>query len=105
MISARRDLVLELGNPGLVQALGILGRMIFRILGQIAVRARVGDLLDDARTLLGLEAVQLGFELLEPLDGHRHLFHRHSLTFLMSARTQRRRPRSSFTQSLGFGQP
>jgi hypothetical protein len=38
--------------------------------------ACIRDLLDDARALLGLEAVQLGFELAITFVGHRHLFHR-----------------------------
>ena len=69
------ELVLELGHLCLVEALGLLGGVVLGVLGQIAVLARIRDLLNDARALLDLEAVQLRFELLEPLNGHRHFFH------------------------------
>ncbi len=44
-----RQLVLELGDAALVERLRFLGGVIFGVLRQVAVRARVGDLLDDAR--------------------------------------------------------
>ena len=44
-----RELVLKLGDAALVERLLLLGGMIFGILRQVAVRARVGDLLNDAR--------------------------------------------------------
>src|SRR5215813_14237245 len=82
------DLVLNLGHLGLVEPLRLLSSVVLGILGQIAVLPSVRNLLNDARTLLDLEAVQLGLELLEPLDGHRHFFHGHGL-FSQIGRTQR----------------
>src|SRR5581483_11421428 len=70
-----RQLVLELGHLGLVEPLGVLGGVILGVLGKVAVIAYLGNLLDNARTLFHLEAVQFGLELLEPLDRHRHFFH------------------------------
>src|SRR5712691_8336318 len=46
-----RELVLELGDLALVDRLLLLGGVILGILREIAVRARIGDLLDDAGTL------------------------------------------------------
>src|ERR1700676_3055969 len=46
-----RQLVLEFGDAALVERLRFLRGMIFGVLREIAVRARVGNLLDDARTL------------------------------------------------------
>src|SRR5581483_6594568 len=56
-------------------ALCLLCGMVLRVLGQVPVLTGIRDLLNDARTHLGLEAVQFGLELLEPLDRHRHFFH------------------------------
>ena len=44
-----RELVLELGDAALVERLRFLGGVIFGVLRQVAVRARLGDLLNDAR--------------------------------------------------------
>ena len=99
------DLVLELGHLGLVEPLRLLGGMILGVLGQIAVLAGVRDLLDDARALLDLEAVQLGLELLEPLDGHRHFFHGHGSHSLRPARTERRHHHPVSLSLLGLASP
>src|SRR5262249_39936565 len=42
-----RELVLELGDARLVVRLRLLGRVVFGILRQVAVGARIGNLLDD----------------------------------------------------------
>src|SRR5580692_7512410 len=57
-----RQLVLELGDAALVERLRFLGRVIFGILRKIAVRARIGNLLDDARALSLLAMLELGLE-------------------------------------------
>src|SRR4029079_16270480 len=46
-----RQLVLELRNATLVERLGFLRRMVFGVLGKVAMGARVGNLLNDARAL------------------------------------------------------
>jgi len=57
-----RQLVFEFVDAALVERLRFLRGMIFGILRKIAVRARVGNLLDDARTLHLLAVLVLGFE-------------------------------------------
>src|SRR5262245_62841310 len=71
-----RELVLELGDTALVERLRFLRGMIFGVLRQIAVRARVGDLLDDAGPLNLLAVLELGFERRITGGRHRNLFHR-----------------------------
>src|SRR5258705_4480852 len=46
-----RELVLDLGNAALIVGLLFLRGMILRVLRKVAMRARLGDVLDDARTL------------------------------------------------------
>ena len=55
-----RELVLELGDAALVERLRFLGGVIFSVLRQVAVRARVGDLLNDAGPLDLLAMLELG---------------------------------------------
>src|SRR6516225_6189217 len=98
------DLVLDFGHLGLVETLRLLGSVVLGIFGQIAVLSGVRNLLNNARALLDLEAVQLGLELLEPLDGHRHFFHGHG-SFSQIGPDTTTAPEYSFTQALGFGQP
>src|SRR6202043_2777521 len=71
-----RQLVLELGDAALVERLRFLGGMIFGVLREIAVGARIGDLLDDARTLHLLAVLELGLERRIPVRSHRYLVHR-----------------------------
>src|SRR5205807_129284 len=71
-----RELVLELGDAALVVRLFLLGGVILRVLGQIAVRAGIGDLLDDAGPFHLLALLQLGLERRVALGRHRELFHR-----------------------------
>ena len=77
-----RQFVLEFGNAPLVQGLRFLGGVIFRVLGQIAMRARFGDRLDDARTLDLLAPLQLLFEGDMAARRHGELVHAHSLSRL-----------------------
>ena len=46
-----RQLVFKLGDAAFIERLGFLRGVIFGILRKIAMRARVGDLLDDPRPL------------------------------------------------------
>src|SRR6185437_15748295 len=71
-----RQLVFEFGDAPLVERLLLLGGVIFGVLRQVAVRARVGDLLDDARPLDRLAVLELGLE--RRIAGRRHwnLVHR-----------------------------
>ena len=64
-------------RPSLMR-LRLLGGVIFGVLREVAMRARVGDLLDDARPLHLLAVLQLGFQRGVAGGGHRDLFHRSS---------------------------
>src|SRR5215470_2194579 len=57
-----RELVLELGDAALVVRLRLLGGMVFGVLRQIAMGARVGNLLDDTRPLDLLAVLELILE-------------------------------------------
>src|SRR5262249_49013552 len=46
-----REPILKLGDAAFVERLLLLGGVVLSVLRQVAVRARVGDLLDDARAL------------------------------------------------------
>src|SRR6185437_10729760 len=56
-----RKLVLKLRDAALVQRLLLLGGVILGILRQVTVRARFGDLLNDAGPLDGLAMLELVF--------------------------------------------
>ena len=70
------DLGLELPDPALDEPLALLRGVVLGVLGEVAVRPRLGDGPDDARALDALELLQL---LLEPgvtFPGHRRpLYH------------------------------
>src|SRR5215469_12437011 len=57
-----RELVLELRDAALVVRLRLLGGMVFGVLRQIAMGARVGNLLDDTRPLDLLAVLELILE-------------------------------------------
>jgi hypothetical protein len=59
----RGELALDLGDPALDEALLVLGSLVFRVLGDVTVRARLGDGLDRGMPLDGLESLQLGLQL------------------------------------------
>src|SRR5262245_51465822 len=63
--------------------------MIFGVLRQVAVRARVGDLLNDAGALDLLAMLKLGFERGIAGGGHRNLFHLSSPPGGRSKQTER----------------
>jgi hypothetical protein len=66
------QLVLKVGDAGLVQALLLLGGVVFGVFRQVAVRARLGNRLDDAGALAALEPLQLGLERGKPFHRHRN---------------------------------
>src|SRR5436190_6980028 len=70
-----REFVLEFSDTRLVVRLRLLGGVIFGILRQVAVRARVGNLLDDARPLDLLAVLELLLERRIALCRHRDLAH------------------------------
>ena len=75
MISARASLSSSSAMRALVERLLLLGGVILRVLGQIAVGARFGDLLDDARPFDLLAVLELVLEHGVARRGHRYLFH------------------------------
>ena len=69
------DHVLELDHAAFDERLAFLRGVILGVLGQIAVRARFRDHLDDRGAFDGLEFVDLFFQGLVALGGHRNAFH------------------------------
>jgi hypothetical protein len=61
--------------------------VVFGVLGEITVGTGIGDLLDDARALDGLEIFDLSLKRGIAFRGHRHLFHL-SQSSLGSPRTE-----------------
>ena len=70
------ELALDFGDAAFDEALAFLGGIVVGVLGEIAVRARFGDRLDDRRALDRLQAMQLGLEALRAGDGHGYFAHR-----------------------------
>src|SRR5262249_1267933 len=64
------------GDAAFVDRLRLLGGVVLGILRQIAVRASVGDLLNDAGPLDLLAMLELGLERGIALGGHWYFFHR-----------------------------
>src|SRR5690606_6763616 len=56
------ELVLKLGDAAFDEALALLGGVVFRILGKIAMAARFGDRRDHGGAFFGLQSLQLGLE-------------------------------------------
>src|SRR6202043_2833382 len=73
--------VFQLGDAGFVMRLLFLGGVIFRVLRKVAMRALLGDMLDDARTLHRLALLQLDLKGGITASGHRNLFHHLSMSF------------------------
>lgn len=69
------DLLLEIGDACLVEALLLLGGMVLGVLRQIAVGARFRDRLDDRRAVHLLAPAKLLIEGCIARGGHRYLFH------------------------------
>src|SRR5206468_500339 len=71
------DLALELGDAALDERLLLARRVVFRVLGEVAVRPRLGDGLDDGVPIFVLQAVELVAQALEPRARHRRALDRH----------------------------
>src|SRR5690606_2267651 len=69
------DIILKLADAAFIEALGLLGGMIFGIFRQIAVGTCLGNSIDDARTLFLLAPAKLFLQLLIPGQSHRNLVH------------------------------
>ena len=67
--------VLEFDDAALVMGLRLLGGMVFGVLREIAMRARLRDRLDDARAFHLLAALELGLQLRVSGDRDRKLVH------------------------------
>src|SRR5262245_20626499 len=70
-----RDLVLELGDAALDEALALAGRVVFRVLREIAMLAGLGDLPNHGRPLVQPQVLQLLFQALEAVGGHWDFVH------------------------------
>src|SRR5437763_5987566 len=68
---------LELRDAALDEALLLPRRVVLRILGEVAVRARLGDRLRDRVALDALQVLELVLELLVARTGHRRPRNRH----------------------------
>src|SRR5580692_11745792 len=69
-----RELVLELGDAAFIVRLFFFRGVIFRVLGKIAMRARLRDMLDNARAIHRLALLQFFPERCIAAGGHRNLF-------------------------------
>ena len=67
--------VLEFGNSALDEGLFLARGVIFGVLRQIAMLARLGDRLNHGRPLVGLQMRQFRLDCVEPLWGEGNLFH------------------------------
>src|SRR6185503_14231860 len=92
------ELALDLGDAAFDKALPLFGRIVLRVLGQVAVRTRILYRLNGARTLYGLQLMQLGAQHLRAGRGQRDLPHPVSSPFHESggAGRYRARPRLKF---------
>ena len=70
-----RDLVLKLRHAALDEGLPVAGRMVFGILGQVPVLARLGNRPHDGRPLDRLQPAQLLLHPAIAFRRHRHLVH------------------------------
>src|SRR5581483_955947 len=69
------QLVFELGDAPFIERLSLLGGVVFRVLRKVAMAARLGDRLDDARALDLLQALEFLEKLGMASDGDRKLLH------------------------------
>jgi len=73
--------VLDVHDLRLDVALTLLGGMVFGILGEVAVGARLLDILDHLRAFDGFEALQVRHQPLMAFGQHRHLVDRRHNAF------------------------
>src|SRR5215813_12353304 len=71
------DLALELGDTALDEGLLLARRMVFRVLGEVAVGTSLGDRLGDGVPVDALEAIELVAQALVPRARHRRALDRH----------------------------
>src|SRR3979409_1386028 len=78
--------------------------VIFRVLRQVAMRARFRDMFDDARTLHRLALLQLDLEGGIAAGGHRNLFHHllSSFNIMLTTQRQARTPKQNTPMAGGF---
>jgi hypothetical protein len=74
-----RHQILKLADAAFIEALLLLGGVIFGVFRKVAMRTCLGDRFDDARPLFLLAPAQLFLESLETSACHRHFVHH--LTF------------------------
>jgi len=75
-----RELGLQSRDAALEKALTLFRRVVLRVLGEIAVRARLGDRSNGRGPVHRLEPMQLGSEFLSPGDSQGDLVIAHSWT-------------------------
>src|SRR3981081_733495 len=98
-----RKLVLQLGDTAFVVGLFFLGGVILRVLRKVAMRARLGDMLDDARTLHRLALLQFDLKRGITARRHRNLFH-HLLSSFNFMRTNPRHAQTPKQNTLMTGE-
>ena len=69
------ELCLELDDASLDEALALARRLVLGVLGDVALRARIGDGCDHRRPVHRLQAMQLDAQLLGTCEGDRDLAH------------------------------
>mgnify|MGYP006170206255 CR=1 FL=1 len=69
-------LVVELADAALDKALLLLGGVVFRVLGQVAMRTSLGNGRNDAGPLNGLQHLEFSLKGSVAFGGHRYAFHR-----------------------------
>src|SRR5208283_468484 len=87
----RGDDLLQLRDAALDERLPLARGVVFGVLREVAVGARLGDLADDGRPLLRLQVPQLVFQALQAGAGHRKLLRARQV--LKSSRRDPRRDR------------
>ena len=70
-----RQLGLDLADAAFDEALLLARGVVFGVLGQVAVTARLGDRLDDARTILALQPLEFVAQRFGAAQRHRSAFH------------------------------
>ena len=70
-----RQLGLDLADAAFDESLLLARGVVFGVLGEVAVAARLGDRLDDARPILALQPLQFVAQRFSAAQGHRSAFH------------------------------
>jgi hypothetical protein len=72
------ELVLDVRDAAFDEPLALLGGIVLGVLGEVAVRARLGERPAHVRPVDRLQPLQLGLQALRALDRHRYFLHRRS---------------------------